>query len=583
MFNSERHMTDEQRRALDAIDQEAAERSLAEVEDEHRRRFRHGLNRDDLATNGTGTAGMIARQRRRIIRPVERLQSARDRLERLARRDSTEPTPPPLTSRLSHLTSSIQPSQTRPSDHEPDTNRHRAKRRKLDDGTSDDDGNEPVYSDEGRLFPGPLQMQIVSCDGGEFTETGTEIDTSPSYVLRDDEKVYSTQESKCNILLKHKGGVPFTLTKLLIRAPPDYTRYSAPVRQGMVFVSMDDENLVDRSKYYDRFCPHTHRYHRLPRHDTDRPSSAYIHPSRALLRSRPSPRFPIHEDDLWLLDIMAEESELASHIPAIPGFNVTFDSVPDLQRLGEDTEHSFALSPRPYHRDHPDYDSTTDYPTRSYFVDRYRPNYDRYSRHSNFSRRRDNEQYRSPYLRPSDINAASAAAAAASNVVTASNDDSDERNSSDSESEDFNRDSEAEPQPNHDQSSTRRTTFPAPSEEELGEAIDRQRQLLINMRRGHDRVAQAVDELELNGTSYRRLPSSATANPNLITSEPRRAEFSNKRLPGQGDGASTEGDDQESKVKQEVEKEAGGLVPHARFTVNTDRSSAVEIKFEPAV
>lgn len=49
--------------------------------------------------------------------------------------------------------------------------RYRAKRRKLDDGTYDDETRVISYGDEGRVTPGPLKMEIIRCDGGDHPST----------------------------------------------------------------------------------------------------------------------------------------------------------------------------------------------------------------------------------------------------------------------------------------------------------------------------------------------------------------------------------------------------------------------------
>jgi hypothetical protein len=104
-----------------------------------------------------------------------------------------------------------------------------AKRRKLEHGSdqvSPWDGFK--YGAKGQLVPGRLKMEIVSCDGGEYVS-----DQDPYYglhsvqhVLKNDKSVYCSARSRCNLLLKHIGEMPFTLEKVVIRAPN--RGYTAP-------------------------------------------------------------------------------------------------------------------------------------------------------------------------------------------------------------------------------------------------------------------------------------------------------------------------------------------------------------------
>lgn len=97
------------------------------------------------------------------------------------------------------------------------SNRRRSKRAKLDS----DDKREGIrgfsYGHYGQVVPGPLEMEIVSCDGGPYGTTGRS--SWPENILLDDNSVYSAKNNRCNIILRHLGQTPFCLKKLIIKAP----------------------------------------------------------------------------------------------------------------------------------------------------------------------------------------------------------------------------------------------------------------------------------------------------------------------------------------------------------------------------
>jgi hypothetical protein len=102
-----------------------------------------------------------------------------------------------------------------------DGSRRQPKRRKLEHDVS----YPPPYSGfkygyKGQVVPGRLKMDIVSCDGGEYEKRSSEYGLYPIHnVLRNDKTVYCSEKSRCNLLLKHIGEMPFTLEKVVIRAP----------------------------------------------------------------------------------------------------------------------------------------------------------------------------------------------------------------------------------------------------------------------------------------------------------------------------------------------------------------------------
>lgn len=97
----------------------------------------------------------------------------------------------------------------------------RSKRRKLD---SDPLDTQPSFSYgyHGQVAPGRLKMMISSCDGGHLLESDELLPQKnyhPENVLHNDKSVYCSKKDKCNIVLKHWGETPFTVTKIIVKAP----------------------------------------------------------------------------------------------------------------------------------------------------------------------------------------------------------------------------------------------------------------------------------------------------------------------------------------------------------------------------
>ncbi|KAI5790172.1 hypothetical protein EDC01DRAFT_657865 [Geopyxis carbonaria] len=93
-----------------------------------------------------------------------------------------------------------------------------------------------------------LPMELRYCDGGRYDD-GRFYSTqfSPECALRDDSTVYCTGNPRCNMILRHVDGQCFSLQKLVIRAPP--AGYTSPVRAGMIFVTMEETDLLSRTDY----------------------------------------------------------------------------------------------------------------------------------------------------------------------------------------------------------------------------------------------------------------------------------------------------------------------------------------------
>ncbi|KUJ12917.1 uncharacterized protein LY89DRAFT_652278 [Mollisia scopiformis] len=122
----------------------------------------------------------------------------------------------------------------------------RVKRRKIDSDRLDSGFKGFSYGRYGQVEPGKLTMEIVSCDGGIFQEQAGHY--SAENVLRNDSTVYCTKSNRCNLVLRHQGATVFSLKELVIKAP--HSGYTAPVQEGMVFISMSSDDLLTRTAQY---------------------------------------------------------------------------------------------------------------------------------------------------------------------------------------------------------------------------------------------------------------------------------------------------------------------------------------------
>ena len=389
LLNSERHTAAEQRRAIEAFDHEVAnmtmeqrsaiqqhgdtlqrlntvnERGMREVE--RRRPYIEALLSEDTDTSrlpppapsGLSPSNLV-RTRRRAFRPSERLtRSMRDRLTSSGEAIIPSPTystPPPRPSSPRPIPESAVREYAE-SAYGRDT-RNRAKRRKLDDGSYEDETRAITYGQKGQVVPGQLRLDIASCDGGEYSDPHVPVSSWPQNVLQDDATVYCTKSNRCNMLFKHTSGMPFTLTKMIIKAPR--SGYDAPIQEGMIFVAMDDESLVEKTaKYEIHYSPKSYRYHRQ-RFDS-RPSQDWSNSTRSPLRSIDRSRYL--RDPAPHYSHVQNDPVLESAV--VPGFAVSTGEPSD----DEDAlPHSGPSSPRPWH------DPDADYSYRAY-ADRYRPVY----------------------------------------------------------------------------------------------------------------------------------------------------------------------------------------------------------------
>jgi hypothetical protein len=379
LLSSERHLGIEQQRAFEALDREMgdqmAEYEAGEAADlqqavdtssvrETRRRdlaahllaVDNSAGSDDLPHSSTSTTASHIRRQRRALRPSERLQRyQRERVAQHGRSMAAE--------------SYASPSNLSPAPSTSDrSDQPASKRRKLDNGTYDDEECTFSYGYHGQVVPGQLRLEIVTCDGGEYSDPHQPMHSYPQNVLKDDASVYCTKSNKCNLLFKHVGGMPFTLTKIVVKAPP--SGFDAPIQEGLVFITMEDDDLLDRTSQYDmRWSPSLRRRRsdlRRRYREGNWATRDYLNSTRSPLRSIDRSRY--------LSDPTNSEDEPQIETPLVSGFNVIVADPSD-----EEQEQEPLLSPRPWHDD--------EYSLRSY-VDRYRPVY-------RGSIRADEDQYRS--------------------------------------------------------------------------------------------------------------------------------------------------------------------------------------------
>lgn len=108
--------------------------------------------------------------------------------------------------------------------HEYMDDHRRSKRRRLDSERRIANSKPFRYGTYGQVEPGQLRMEIVSCDGGMFSN---ESSYAAENILKNDNSVYCTKGNRCNIVLRHQGGTAFTLQELIIQGPTS-ANYSHP-------------------------------------------------------------------------------------------------------------------------------------------------------------------------------------------------------------------------------------------------------------------------------------------------------------------------------------------------------------------
>ncbi|KAI0115336.1 hypothetical protein F4814DRAFT_449169 [Daldinia grandis] len=132
-----------------------------------------------------------------------------------------------------HTYSDITFSAPPPPPPDPADDNRRVKRRKLDSDRLSSSFQGFRYGKYGQVEPGQLTMELVSCDGGIFSDDSQRY--AAENILKNDQTVYCTEGPRCNIILRHQGATVFTLKD---------------VQEGMVFVSMTSDHLLTRTAQY---------------------------------------------------------------------------------------------------------------------------------------------------------------------------------------------------------------------------------------------------------------------------------------------------------------------------------------------
>ncbi|VUC29032.1 unnamed protein product, partial [Clonostachys rosea] len=135
-----------------------------------------------------------------------------------------------------------------PRSFDPPEDNRRNKRRKIDADRLAPKISRIRYGKHGSVEPGALRMEISSCDGGSYASSNPSSYAAEN-LLKNDDTVYCTKGNRCNIVLRHEGGAPFTLHELIIKGPTSIN-YSHPIREGMVFVAMRQDDVLTRTAQY---------------------------------------------------------------------------------------------------------------------------------------------------------------------------------------------------------------------------------------------------------------------------------------------------------------------------------------------
>jgi hypothetical protein len=170
-----------------------------------------------LRERDSTTMGNVSEYEQQRNSSLEELEEAGQRLAQISENLSQLMDPPPMDfGMFGRPSSSTARDFTQGMDTEAST-RRRHKRRKLDS-----DGPSPSlqghkYGHYGQVVPGNLKMQIVSCDGGEYTNKDGF--WGAKNLLRDDDDVYCSEKNTCNLILQHQGQTTFSISQVVIKTP----------------------------------------------------------------------------------------------------------------------------------------------------------------------------------------------------------------------------------------------------------------------------------------------------------------------------------------------------------------------------
>ncbi|KAI1173758.1 hypothetical protein F4777DRAFT_556647 [Nemania sp. FL0916] len=222
--------------------------------------------------------------------------------------DSTQPVPP-VPDLLATLTAQRQ---------ELLEDSRRSKRRKLDSDRLSPNFQGFQYGKYGQVEPGHLTMELVSCDGGSYSDDTTRY--APENILADDNSVYCTEGSRCNIVLRHQGSTVFTLKELVVKAPR--SNFTSPIQAGMVFVSMSCDHILKRTAQYQiQYSPYKSSLRRTDGEESTNPILSIRHNEDGSTITRARAR-RLH--NIWLEDERGGVAQIPSEFNVSPSpFQVT--------------------------------------------------------------------------------------------------------------------------------------------------------------------------------------------------------------------------------------------------------------------
>ena len=347
ILSTDQHVSPHQRAALQAIDREAADRRLLMQEDNTiTPSIIRTLPRDGYWSTRAGSA---ARERRQAIpQPASRLSPRQSRMSRLTRPDIPEntspamPRPPPIihTSRVRQASADLDV------ESRPLREGRYSKRRKLDDGSSDDHDRIPEYPAKEVSTNFNLKMRFLDPGHGQWNDA-VHIDDHAKMNLHNivNKDIFRPATKFHSILMKHQGGWPFDLAKLVVKLPS--REYEAPPLQGMVFIAMNSEQLLADTLTYDSLLPTYHSWLSPSWYDSYRPLRDYPPPPRSIYQSPYYIRPVTDLSNVRWHDNDSGERHM-SHICQVAGFDVTVKH----ELESKEDSHSPRSSPEPWRDDH---------------------------------------------------------------------------------------------------------------------------------------------------------------------------------------------------------------------------------------
>lgn len=167
---------------------------------------------------------------------------------------------------------------------------HRRKRRRTDGPTPPNvELLKPVeYGYLGQANPCPLRMEIRHSSTGNMSSNSDILDhansvdghyqeLSAKHILHDSPHVYVANSRRANIVMQHPDERIFTLERLVIKTPK-CSRHDPPL-QGLVFVSLDMNEKLERTTYYQIHHFPTSRFGPKSDHNRSHPGSMGMDPS----------------------------------------------------------------------------------------------------------------------------------------------------------------------------------------------------------------------------------------------------------------------------------------------------------------